>query len=122
LVPLSPDMFGYSFMRTSVHSDLAHAILDSMRALGIEIEGFHTETGPGVYETAIHFSDALSAADYAALFKTVVKILAQKHALVATFMAKWNSSLPGCSGHIHQSLANARGSRNLFYAAGAEQE
>ena len=51
-----------------------------MRAMGIEIEGFHTETGPGVYETAIRYSEALSAADQAALFKTVVKILAQKHA------------------------------------------
>ena len=122
LVPLSPGMFGYSFLRASVHSDLAHAILDSMRAMGIEIEGFHTETGPGVYETAIRYSDALSAADHAALFKTVVKILAQKHGLVATFMAKWNSNLPGCSGHIHQSLADAKGSKNLFYAPGGEDE
>ncbi len=120
LVPLSPGMFGYSFLRASVHSDLAHTILDSLRAMGIEIEGFHTETGPGVYETAIRYSDALSAADHAALFKTVVKILAQKHALVATFMAKWNSNLPGSSGHIHQSLANPKGSKNLFYAPGAE--
>ena len=79
--------------------------------MGIEIEGFHTETGPGVYETAIRYSDALRAADQAALFKTVVKILAQKHGLVATFMAKWNSNLPGCSGHIHQSLADAQGRR-----------
>ncbi|MGO8790389.1 MAG: glutamine synthetase family protein [Terriglobia bacterium] len=121
LVPLSPGMFGYSFLRASVHSDLAHAILDALQAMGIEIEGFHTETGPGVYETAIRYSDALRAADQAALFKTVVKILAQKHALVATFMAKWNSNLPGCSGHIHQSLADAQGTKNLFYAAEGEQ-
>ena len=111
-------MFGYSFLRASVHSDLAHAILDSMRAMGIEIEGFHTETGPGVYETAIRYSDALSAADHAALFKTVVKILAQKHGLVATFMAKWNSNLPGCSGHIHQSLADAQGVQESLLCAG----
>ncbi len=91
-----------------------------MTALGIKIEGFHTETGPGVYETAIHYSDALAAADHAALFKTVVKILAQKHGLVATFMAKWNSKLPGCSGHIHQSLADAEGT-NLFHAAGGQE-
>jgi glutamine synthetase len=122
LVPLSPGMFGYSFLRASVHSDLAHAILNTMQAMGIEIEGFHTETGPGVYETALRYSDALSAADHAALFKTVVKILAQKHGLVATFMAKWNSDLPGCSGHIHQSLADAKGSKNLFYAPGGEDE
>jgi glutamine synthetase len=119
LVPLSPGMFGYSFHRASVHSDLAHAVLDSMRAMGIEIEGFHTETGPGVYETAIRYSDALSAADHAALFKSVVKILAQKQGLVATFMAKWNSSLPGCSGHIHQSLTDDQG-KNLFHTANAE--
>jgi len=122
LVPLSPGMFGYSFLRASVHSDLAHAILDSMSSMGIELEGFHTETGPGVYETAIRYSDALSAADHAALFKTGVKIVAQKHGLVATFMAKWNSQLPGCSGHIHQSLADAQGSKNLFYAPGGEGE
>jgi glutamine synthetase len=75
-----------------------------------------------VYETALRYSDALKAADQAALFKTVVKILAQKHGLIATFMAKWNSDLPGCSGHIHQSLADAKGSKNLFYAAGGENE
>ena len=122
LVPLSPGMFGYSFLRASVHSDLAHAILDSMATLGIEVEGFHTETGPGVYETAIRYSDALSAADHAALFKTAVKIVAQKHGLVATFMAKWNNKLPGCSGHIHQSLADAQGSKNLFHAPRGEGE
>jgi glutamine synthetase len=115
-------MFGYSFLRASVHSDLAHTILNAMQALGIEIEGFHTETGPGVYETAIHYSEARTAADQAALFKTVVKILAQKHALVATFMAKWNNHLPGCSGHIHQSLADIKGSKNLFYASNGEGE
>jgi glutamine synthetase len=115
-------MFGYSVLRASVNSDLARTILTNMHAMGIEIEGFHTETGPGVYETAIHYSDAFTAADHAALFKTVVKILAQKHGLVATFMAKWNRSLPGCSGHIHQSLADAPGGKNLFHAPGAENE
>ena len=73
-------------------------------------------------KTAIRYTDALTAADHAALFKTVVKILAQKHGLVATFMAKWNSSLPGCSGHIHQSLADAQGAGNLFHATEAEHE
>ncbi len=122
LVPLSPGMFGYSVLRASVNSDLARTILTATHAMGIEIEGFHTETGPGVYETAIRYTDALTAADHAALFKTVVKILAQKHGLVATFMAKWNSSLPGCSGHIHQSLADAQGAGNLFHATEAEHE
>ena len=115
MTPLSPGMFGYSFLRASLHSDLAHSILDATRAMNIELEGFHTETGPGVYETAIRCDDALRAADKAALFKTVVKIVARKHGLLATFMAKWNANLPGCSGHIHQSLSDRQGKRNLFY-------
>jgi glutamine synthetase len=116
LVPLSPGMFGYSILRSSVHSELAHAILDATQAMDLELEGFHTETGPGVYETAIHYDDALRAADKAALFKTIVKIVAERRGLMATFMAKWNPNLPGCSGHIHQSLSDRGAKRNLFYA------
>jgi len=115
LTPLSPGMFGYSFMRASEHSDLAHAIINAASAMGIELEGFHTETGPGVYETAIRYDDALRAGDKAAMFKTLVKIVARKHGLLATFMAKWNANLPGCSGHIHQSLSDRSGRKNLFY-------
>lgn len=120
LTPLSPGMFGYSILRSSVHSDLAHDILNSSRAMDIEIEGHHTETGPGVYETAITVDDAVHAADKAALFKLVVKVLAQKRGLMATFMAKWHPKLPGSSGHIHQSLANSRTGKNLFYGRGSK--
>ena len=48
------------------------------RAFDMEIEGFHTETGPGVYEAAIRYDDALRAADKAALFKTQMKELAHR--------------------------------------------
>ena len=51
-------------------------ILDGMRAFDIEIEGLHTETGPGVYEVAIRYDDALRAADKAALFKAAMKQIA----------------------------------------------
>ncbi|MDE3180173.1 MAG: glutamine synthetase [Acidobacteriota bacterium] len=119
LEPLSPGMFGYSVLRSSVHSALAHEILDSACEMGIEIEGHHTETGPGVYETAIRVDDPLAAADKAALFKMAIKVIAQKRGLMATFMAKWNAKLPGSSGHIHQSLMDARGKTNLFYSRGA---
>jgi len=115
LTPLSPGMFGYSVQRTGVHSELAHALMDSMRDFGVELEGFHTETGPGVYETAIRHDSALAAADKAALFKNGVKQIAPRHGLVATFMAKWNHGLPGASGHLHQSLWDRARARNLFH-------
>jgi len=114
MTPLSPGMFGYSFLRSSVHSDWAHAILDTTRAMDIELEGFPYGNRPGVYEAAIRYDHPLRAADKAALFKTVVKVVAQKHGLMATFMAKWNPGLPGCGGHIHQSLSDREGKKSLF--------
>lgn len=113
--PLSPGMFGYSVLRASTHANLVHQIIDQMRAYGVEIEGIHTETGPGVYETAIRYDGALQAADKAALFKTGVKEIAARSGRIATFMAKWNPDLPGCSGHVHQSLWERDGARNLFH-------
>lgn len=113
--PLSPGMFGYSWLRSSQASDLVHALLDQLDAFDIPLEGFHTETGPGVFEAAIRYTDALQAADRAALFKTAVKEIAHRHGLMATFMAKPANGLPGCSGHIHQSLWKE--GRNAFFDA-----
>ncbi len=112
LTPIDPGMFGYSWVRSGQDSELMRDILDSMSASGIELEGLHTETGPGVYEAAIRYDDALATADKAALFKPWLKQIAHRHGLTASFMAKWNASLPGCSGHLHQSLW--KGSQNLF--------
>ncbi|MEM7658853.1 MAG: glutamine synthetase, partial [Bacteroidota bacterium] len=90
-------------------------LFDLLEQFGVPLEGLHTETGPGVYEAAILYGDILEAADRAVLFKTGVKEIAYRHGLVATFMAKWREDLPGCSGHVHQSLWDAAGSTNLFH-------
>ncbi|MDP9000445.1 MAG: glutamine synthetase family protein, partial [Myxococcota bacterium] len=113
LQPLSPGMFGYSWVREGQHADLCHTILEDMDRFGIPIEGLHTETGPGVYEAAITYDEVLRAADNAALFKTAMKLLASRMGLSVTFMAKWNHDLPGSSGHIHQSLWSNR--QNAFF-------
>jgi glutamine synthetase len=115
LEPLSPGMFGYSWVREGQHADLCHAILDDMERFDIPIEALHTETGPGVYEVAIAYDQALRAADKAALFKTAMKQLAAGLGYSVTFMAKWNAALPGSSGHLHQSLW--KDDKNVFYDA-----
>ena len=115
MTPLSPGMFGYSVLRASTHAEFIHHILDSLRAFDVELESLHTETGPGVYEAAIRYDTVGRAADKAALFKTAVKEMAARHGLMATFMAKWNARLPGSSGHLHQSLWDREGQKNLFY-------
>lgn len=104
LTPLSPGMFGYSWVREGQQKKLMAAIFEEMKAFDVEIEGLHTETGPGVCEVAIRYDDILRAADKAALFKTAMKQIAYEHGLSVTFMAKWNEKLPGSSGHLHQSL------------------
>ena len=116
LDPLTPGMFGYSVVRTGQNKALMAAILDGMSAFDVDIEGLHTETGPGVYEAAIRYDEVLAAADKAALFKVAMKQIAAEHGLSVTFMAKWNAALPGCSGHLHQSLH--RDGKNVFHAAG----
>jgi len=115
LTPLTPGMFGYSVLRASSNADLVLEILEGLAAFDVPLEGFHTETGPGVYEAAIAVAPGLAAADRAALFKIAVKEIAAKHSLTPTFMAKWNAALPGSSGHLHQSLSPAGEAGNLFY-------
>ena len=118
----TPGMFGYSILRTSENSDFYYDLFNLLTQFNIPIEGLHTETGPGVYEAAIAHSEVLSAADKAVLFKTAVKEIAYKHGIMASFMAKWTETLPGCSGHIHQSLWSADRANNLFYDAADEHK
>jgi glutamine synthetase len=112
---LTPGMFGYSLLRMADNRGFFNALMDEMAAFGVPIEGLHTETGPGVYEVAITFSEAMEAADRAILFKTGAKEIGKRFSIMPSFMAKWNQHLPGCSGHIHQSLSD--GKSNLFYDA-----
>jgi glutamine synthetase len=109
LKTMTPGAFGYSVLRNSVHSELYHQLLELGQTMRFPIEGLHTETGPGVLEAALCYCEALEAADRAALFKTFAKVLAQRHGLMATFMAKWSNSVPGQSGHLHISLRGVNG-------------
>ncbi len=112
---LTPGMFGYSLLRANQNREFFKALMLEMADFGVPIEGLHTETGPGVYEAAILFSEALEAADRAILFKTGAKEIGARFGIMPSFMAKWSAQYPGCSGHIHQSLSD--GKKNLFYDA-----
>ena len=122
LKPITPGHFGYSMLRSGVHADFYAELWSTCEKMRIQLEGLHTETGPGVIEAAIRVDDALDAADKAALFKTVVKILAQRRGWMATFMAKWSPDWPGQSGHLHMSLFDAKSGRSRFHEAGEALE
>lgn len=115
LTPLTSGMFGYSILKSSQYSDFFHDLFDSLEKFDVPLEGLHTETGPGVYEAAIQYSEILEAADRAFLFKTACKEIGFRHGIIPSFMAKQTKELPGCSGHIHQSLWDVDKKSNLFY-------
>lgn len=122
LKTITPGNFGYSLLRTGVHADFYQELLETCTAMDLEIEGLHTETGPGVLEAALRVDDALAAADKAALFKTFAKILCQRRGWMATFMAKWSRDWPGQSGHLHNSLYDAKSGEPAFFDASAERQ
>ena len=113
--PMTPGMFGYSVLRSSLKNDYFNDLFELMEAYDVPLEGLHTETGPGVYEAAILYGDIIESADRAVLFKSGVKEIAYKHGVMASFMAKWRMDMPGCSGHVHQSLWDSINNENLFY-------
>jgi len=113
--PLSPGMFGYSLIRLNQSHAWVNALFDEMAAFRVPIEGLHTETGPGVFEAAILYDEPVEAADRAVLFKTGAKEIGHRFGVFPSFMAKWSAELPGCSGHIHQSLWDEGKKNNLFH-------
>ena len=120
LTNFTPGNFGYSTLRSSVHSELYHEFMDYCQTMHFPIEGLHCETGPGVWEAALTYKNALEMADAAALFKTFAKTFFQKRNLMITFMAKWSMDYPGQSGHIHQSLFDSKSKESLFYKKGSK--
>src|SRR5436190_162396 len=115
LQSLTPGMFGYSILRMSMENRYLSELFDGMKKFGVPLDGLHTETGPGVLEAAITHADAVEAGNRATLFKTAVKEIAYKLGIMATFMAKFSENLPGCGGHVHQSLWDKTGKTNLFH-------
>ena len=89
--PLTPGMFGYSLLRSNANREYFNALMDQLLLFRVPIEGLHTETGPGVYEAAIQFSDALECADRGVLFKSGAKEIGASYGITPSFMAKWSA-------------------------------
>jgi glutamine synthetase len=87
-----------------------------MEEIGIRPETSHHEQGPGQNEIDFKFSDALSCADNLLAFKTVVKKIASRSGLFASFMPKPIPDAPGSGLHINLSLSQK--GKNLFTSGG----
>ncbi|KAK4705038.1 glutamine synthetase, partial [Phenoliferia sp. Uapishka_3] len=112
LDPLSKGMHGYSLLRPALNNEYFHDLYDSLTDPP-SYAGHHTETGPGVYESALAYQPVARMADNATLFKYIAKLTGMKYGVMPTFMAKPYSDQPGCSGHVHISLRDKTG-ENIF--------
>ncbi|MDI6906052.1 MAG: type I glutamate--ammonia ligase [Thermoanaerobacterales bacterium] len=93
-------------------------IILTLEQLGFEIEASHHEVAPGQHEIDFKYDDALDIADKIVTFKSVVRTVAQRHGLHATFMAKPLFGTAGSGMHLNQSLA--RHGQNAFYDPATE--
>ncbi len=94
-------------------NDCRREIIEVLEAMGFEIEASHHEVAEGQHEVNFKYSDALTACDNTVTFKWVVKAIAKKYNLHATFMPKPIFGINGSGMHTNQSLFHLDGS-NAF--------
>mgnify|MGYP000194446376 CR=1 FL=1 len=90
-------------------------IIESLKSMGILVEKHHHEVPPGKYELNLKYSNALTMADTIYLVKFIVKLLASKRNLIASFMPKPFHGQYGAGLHTHISLINDKKKQNLFH-------
>ena len=88
-------------------------IVLELERMGFDVEASHHEVAPGQHEVDFKYEDALRACDNIQTFKLVVKTVARKHGLHATFMPKPLAHINGSGMHINMSLFSKDG--NAFY-------
>jgi glutamine synthetase len=96
-----------------VASDIRRETVLTLEEMGIGVETSHHEAAPSQHEIDLRYTDALTMADNAITYRLVVKEIAMKHGVYATFMPKPLKGENGSGMHVHQSLF--RGDKNAFY-------
>ncbi len=89
-------------------------IIETLESMGFEVEASHHEVAEGQHEINFKYADALAAADNTVTFKWVVRSIAAKHGLHATFMPKPVFGINGSGMHTNQSLFNLDGTNAFF--------
>jgi len=108
------DYGGYFDLTTlDAATSLRRETVMALQELGIDVEYSHHEVGISQHEIDLRFDDALTMADKVQTYKTVVKEIATKHGVYATFMPKPIRDQNGSGMHTHQSLFS--GDSNAFF-------
>ncbi len=110
----------FDFAPLDLGENCRRDIVLELEKMGFEVEASHHEVAPGQHEIDFKYADALEAADNIQTFKLVVKTIARKHGLYATFMPKPLHGINGSGMHINMSLFNSEG--NAFFDANGDEQ
>lgn len=116
LTPFAPDNRCWDLVSAAGQADVISVLQQTVEKADVLLAGLGMELGRGCLEATLGVTDALRAADDAALFKLITKAYFRSLNKTACFMAQSDQANPGMSGHINLSLSDAKG-KNLFRGA-----
>jgi glutamine synthetase len=116
------DMNCFSSAAMDASSESVLPMLEALEAQGIAVEKYFPEAGPGQQEIPVRHRRGVAAADQQVVFRETVRGVAAARGLRASFMPKPNPNSAGNGCHIHFSLWDPDGGRNLFFDPSAEHE
>ncbi|KAK6943902.1 Glutamine synthetase, catalytic domain [Dillenia turbinata] len=96
-------------------SPMFHEVVAALQSLHIPVEQLHAESGRGQFEMSLGHAICTSAADYLVFAREVVRAIARKYGLLATFVPKYKPDDIGSGSHVHISLW--RNGKNVFMAS-----
>lgn len=122
LEPLPHDTAGYFDLTTDEAITIRNEMHFALSTFGILVEALHHEVAEGQHEIDFRYADALTTADSAVTLRFVLKAIAQRHNLHATFMPKPIAGVNGSGMHIHQSLFYKDSGENAFFDERSEYQ
>ena len=96
-------------------NEVRREVILTLEHMGIHVEYSHHEVAPSQHEIDLRYTDALAMSDIVMIYRMVVKEIALKHGLYATFMPKPMFGVNGSGMHVHQSLFKDKS--NAFFDA-----
>ncbi len=121
-ITTTPGDYGGYFDNTPIDAanEIRQEIIKQMYDLGYNPEAAHHEVAYGQHEIDLRYDRALVMADRVTMLKSIIKNVAQKHGMYATFMPKPINGVNGSGMHVHQSIMSTGEKENLFYDASAK--
>jgi glutamine synthetase len=107
------DQGGYFDIIPDAATDLRRETVLTLEKMGIPVDKSHHEVAISQHEIDMQYSDALTMADNVMTYRLIVKQIAEKYGVYATFMPKPVFGINGSGMHVHQSLF--KGERNAFF-------